>query len=147
MGKYVKENLSQFVRRVVRQKKLKLRNVQEKSAGHIDESYVSRIMTGSVKNITLDKLVALARGLEEDPHTLFTAYYGHPPPAANEPQDVFQLDVPEFVSLMQKVSVNPRLIEIMKEAVHLRPEECTAVLRYVVYLNERKRKLKRSRKS
>jgi transcriptional regulator with XRE-family HTH domain len=147
MGKYVKENLSQFVRRVIRQKKLKLRNVQERSAGQIDESYVSRIMTGSVKNITLDKLVALARGLDEDPHTLFTAYYGHPPPSANEPQDVFELDVLEFVSLMQKVSVNPDLIEVMKEAVHLRPEECAAVVKYVVYLNEREQKSKRSRKS
>jgi transcriptional regulator with XRE-family HTH domain len=146
MGKYVKENLSQLIRRAVRQKKLTLRQVQQKSGGKIDESYVSRIMTGNVTNITLDKLVALACGIGEDPHTLFTAYYGRLPRSESEPQDVFELDVQEFVSLMQEMSVNPDLVEIMRGAVLLRPEECAAVIRYVSCLNERKRMAKKSRK-
>ena len=146
MGKYVKENLSQLIKRAVREKNLTLREVQQKSGGKIDESYVSRIMTGNVTNITLDKLVALARGIGEDSHTLFTAYYGRLPRSDSGPKDVFELDVPEFVSLMQKMSANPDLIEIMRESVHLRPEECAAVIRYVSCLNERKRMAKKSRK-
>ena len=146
MGKHVKENLSQLVRRVVTQKKLKLRQIQERSGGQITESYVSRIMTGNVTNITLDKLVALAKGIEEDEHTLFTAYLGRPAGSASEPQDVFGLDVAEFGSLIQQLSVNPDLIEIMKEAADLPQEECEAVRRYVLYLNERRRRAERSKK-
>jgi transcriptional regulator with XRE-family HTH domain len=145
VGKYVKENLTQLVRRVIRQKNLTLRQVQEKAGGRIDESYVSRIMSGNTKNISLDKLIALAHGIEQDPHALFTAYYGCPPASKQQPQEVFELNVPEFISLMQKVSVNPELIEIIKEALELQPEECAAAIRYVSYLNERKRKAKQSR--
>jgi transcriptional regulator with XRE-family HTH domain len=146
MAKRVKENLSQLVRRVVKEKKLKLRDVQDKSGGKIDESYVSRIMTGNVTNITLDKLVALAKGIAEDEHTLFTAYLGHPSRSTSEPQDVFELDIAEFASLIQKISVNPDLIEIMKEAADLPQEECEAVRRYVLYLSARRHRAERRKK-
>lgn len=146
MGKYVKENLNQLVRRVIREKELTLRQIQQESGGLIDETYVSKITSGQITNITLDKLVALARGIGEGPHTLFTAYYGRLPRSDSEPQDVFELDVSEFVSLMQEMSMNPDLIEIMRGAILLRPEECAAVIRYVSCLNERKRMAKKSRK-
>jgi len=146
MPKRVKENLSQLVRRVISQKKLTLRQVQDQSGGQIDESYVSRIMTASVKNITLDKLVALAKGIQENPHTLFTAYLGHASRSLSEPQDVFGLDVAEFGSLIQKISINPDLMEIMKEATDFPPEECLAVRRYILYLSERRRRAERNRK-
>lgn len=146
MGKRVKENLSQLVRRVIRQKKLKLRDVQDNSGGKIDESYVSRIMTGNVTNITLDKLVALAKGIGEDAHTLFTAYLGHFSRSTNV-QDVFELDIAEFGSLIQKLSVNPDLIEIIQEIANLHNEEREAIRRYVRYLSERSNNKKKRGKS
>jgi transcriptional regulator with XRE-family HTH domain len=144
MARRVKEDLSHLVRRLIKQKKLSLREVQERSGGQIEKSYISRIMTGNVKNITLEKLLALARGLDSDPHELFTAYCGHPPGEVKEPQDVFEVDVAEFISLMQKVAVSPDLIEIMKESAQLEPEECPSVLRYIMYMNERRRRAKRN---
>lgn len=146
MPKQVKENLSQLIRRVISQKKLRLRDIQVKSGHQITESYVSRIMTGSVKNITLDKLIALAKGIGEDEHTLFSAYLGRPAELSSEPLDVFGLDVAEFGSLIQKVSVNPDLIEIMKESADLPPEECQAVRRYVLYLKERIQRAEREKR-
>ncbi|MFP5260591.1 MAG: helix-turn-helix domain-containing protein [Blastocatellia bacterium] len=148
MGKYVKENLSQLVRRVIREKKLSLRQVQELSGGQIEKSYISRIMTGNVKNITLEKLVALARGLDMDPHILFSAYYFDPRPAAGEPLDVIELSLTEFTALMQKVAVNPKFVEIVEEVVQLHPgEQTTAMLNYAMYLNGRKRAARRGKES
>ena len=146
MGKFVKENLSQLVRRVVTKKNLKLRDVQDKSGGKIDESYVSRIMTGNASNITLDKLVALAKGIGEDAHTLFAAYLGHFSRSTSV-QDVFELDIAEFGSLIQKLSVNPDLIEIIQEIADLHEEERKAIRSYVQYLSKRKGSRKKRKNS
>jgi transcriptional regulator with XRE-family HTH domain len=142
MPKSVKENLSQLVKRVVQEKKLKLRQVEQKSGGKIARSYVSRIMTGDVRNITLDKLVALAHGLELDPHILFTAYYGRPPSSTDESQEVLEWGAVEFVEMMREVVGNPKLTEIVRAATKLWPEEYETVLTYLTELNERKRKSK-----
>ena len=142
MPKSVKENLSQFVKRVIRERNLTLRQVEQKSGGKIARSYVSRIMTGDVKNITLEKLVALAGGIDVDPHSLFTAYYGRPQSSTDESQEVFEWSAVEFVNLMREVVVNPELTEIVKAATQLWPEEYSTVLIYMTELNERKRKSK-----
>ncbi len=131
-----------MVSRVVRDKGLKLRDVARNSDGQIAQSYVSRIMTGDVNNISLDKLVALACGLGEDPHRLFTAYYGGWPRSATNRQEDFECSAVEFVEVMRKVAGNGRLTEIVKEATQLWPEEYPVVLGYVRQLNERKRKSK-----
>jgi transcriptional regulator with XRE-family HTH domain len=146
MGKHIKENLSQFVRRIIKEKKLKLRHVQDRSGGRIAQSYVSRIMTGDVTNITLDKLVALAKGIGEDEHTLFTAYLGRPAGSPSEPIDVFEMGAAEFGSLIQQLSVNPDLIETVKETADLPQEEREAVRRYALNLNERRRRAERNKK-
>lgn len=144
MPKPVKENLSRLVRRAVKEKNLSLNDVHEKSGKQIAKSYVSRIMTGNVRNITLDKLVALADGLGEDPHALFAAYYGRPQRrSAVEPQEAFEWGAVEFVEMMRKVAADNMLTEIVKEATRLWPEEYTVVLAYLTALNERKRKSKR----
>jgi transcriptional regulator with XRE-family HTH domain len=148
MGKYVKETLSQLVRRVIRQKQLSLRQVQDLSGGQIEKSYISRIMTGNVKNITLEKLVALARGLDMDPHVLFSAYYFNPRGPAGEPLDVIELSLAEFTALMQKVAVTPKFVEIVEEVVRLQPgEQTAALLNYAMYLNGRKRAAGREKES
>jgi transcriptional regulator with XRE-family HTH domain len=142
MPKSVKENLSQFVKRVISERNLTLRQVEMNSGCQITRGYISRIMTGDVKNITLDKLVALARGLDVDPHSLFTAYYGRPQISMDESQEVFEWSAVEFVNLMREVVGNPKLTEIVRAAAQLWPEEYSTVLIYLTELNERKRKSK-----
>jgi hypothetical protein len=91
------------------------------------------------------KLVALARGLGEDPHALFTAYYGRLPRSATEPQEVFEWGAVEFMEIMGKVVGNTKLTEIMEQAIQLWPEEYPVVLTYLTELNGRKRKSKGKR--
>jgi transcriptional regulator with XRE-family HTH domain len=69
------ETLSEYVNRILRQKGCSLREVSDRSDGNIDASYVSRIATGKVVNVTTDKLQALARGLGVDVMELCAVIY------------------------------------------------------------------------
>jgi transcriptional regulator with XRE-family HTH domain len=57
------ENLSGYVRRILKEKGLTLSDVERRAGGEISDSYVAGITSGSVKNLTLEKLKALAKGL------------------------------------------------------------------------------------
>jgi hypothetical protein len=140
--KQSKGELAELVGRVVRDKGLKLRDVARNSDGQIAQSYVSRIIAGDVNNVSLDKLVALGRGKGEDPHRLFTAYYGSWPRCATNAQEDFECGAVEFVEVMRKVAGDSRLTEIVKEVTQLWPEEYLVVLGYMKQLNEHKRRSK-----
>ena len=142
MDKQGRDNLGKFIKGIIKRDKLKLRDIEFKSGGEITNSYISRITNGNVKNLSLDKLDALARGLGINAHELFTAAYG-PPPAASvsktEDQPV-ELGAVEFLTMMQKVAVEPDYIEIMKEVIQLWPEESKVMLESLKTINEKKRK-------
>ena len=67
------EGLGTYVRRVLREKKLTLSDVERRAGSNISDSYVHGISTGRVKNLSLDKLKALARGLGVAESQLFAA--------------------------------------------------------------------------
>lgn len=69
MGDDGSENLRAFVERVMHQKGLSIREVQEHASrkGPIAASYISRIITGKVRNLSVDRVVALAEGLGVNP--------------------------------------------------------------------------------
>jgi transcriptional regulator with XRE-family HTH domain len=58
-----RESLDRYVRRVLYEEGLTLSDVECRSEGEISDSYVSAIASGKIKNVTLEKLKALARGL------------------------------------------------------------------------------------
>ena len=141
MRKHGKGGLAELVSRVIREKELKLRDVARKSDGQIAQSYVSRIISGDVTNLSTDKLLALSRGIEIDPYELFSAATGLPIlTSSRKPKEKAALGAVEFVEIMRKVVGNTKLTDIVKEAVRLWPEEHTVVLTYVTQLNERKQK-------
>ena len=113
MAKVVKENLSQLVGRVVKEKGLSLSQVVTASSGGITKGYVSSIINGNVGNITLDKLIALARGIGEDAGLLFAAYYGRPPQADRSLRDVTEWTAAELARVIARLIDNPRLMEIL----------------------------------
>jgi transcriptional regulator with XRE-family HTH domain len=67
------EGLDNFVRRILREKQLTLSEVERRAEGQISDSYVCGISTGSIRNLTIDKLKALARGLGVAETQLFAA--------------------------------------------------------------------------
>ena len=63
MGSSKQESLADFVRRVRSEKGLSTPEVERQSGGRITDAYVSRIENGYVKNVSPEKLQALAKGL------------------------------------------------------------------------------------
>lgn len=66
MAKKQKEDLADFVRRVLKEKNLTTRDVEQRAkrkGKQINNGYVSRIVSRTATNLTVDKLKALAFGL------------------------------------------------------------------------------------
>lgn len=81
------ESLADFVRRVrVQVKDFSLSEVEKNSGGEIDSSYVSRIENGQVKNVTPEKLTALAKGLQISPDEIFAIARGK----SLQPSDIME---------------------------------------------------------
>lgn len=71
------ETLADYVRRVrVQVKDFSLSEVKRNSNNEIDGSYVSRIENGQIKNVTPEKLSALAKGLQVPEDELFAVARG-----------------------------------------------------------------------
>jgi transcriptional regulator with XRE-family HTH domain len=132
INKSGREDLSRYVRRIMSQKQLKVRDVELQSGGQISNGYVSGIMSGSITNLSIDKVKALARGLGVDVHEILDVICGPKERAGT------RLDSPhwlEFLDLMQRIVVSHEMLEILEEAVLLSSEERIIVLKYVKKLN------------
>jgi transcriptional regulator with XRE-family HTH domain len=73
------EKLSDYVRRVLKEKGLSLSDVERRSSGAISDSYVSGIINGNAGSLTVVKLKALARGLGVSEDDLFDVARGLSP--------------------------------------------------------------------
>lgn len=74
------ETLDKYVRRVLKEKELTLSAVERQAGGDISDSYVASITTGNVRNLSLEKLKALARGLGVTEREIFAVACGVPLP-------------------------------------------------------------------
>lgn len=146
MSKSRKESLAQYVRRIVKQKGLKLREIEEKSGGEITNGYISSIMSGNVTNLTVEKIAALAVGMGVDGREIFSAAYGEPTHLKGAPRSSDRMDAMVLLETMQSVVFNPQLMDILQELMHLPSERQAKVLRYVKDLSESERKSKRKRR-
>jgi transcriptional regulator with XRE-family HTH domain len=139
MDKSGRDDLSRYVRRTMTQKQLKVRDVELRSGGTISNGYVSGVMSGSVTNLSIDKLKALARGLGVDVHEILDIICG-PRDRSRGNSSLDAAQWVEFLDFMQKVVASGELQEILKEAVLLSSEERLIVLKYVKKLNHIKNK-------
>lgn len=140
------ENLSQFVSRIIRQKRLTQRDIVLRSGNQIAKGYVSDVLTGKVSNLSRDKFLALARGLDVNVMELFTAACGLIEQSASRQEGTGPPDSLLLLDLMQKVVVSPELMEILQDAVRLSPEERRAVLNSIKTLIEVRQKSKGRKK-
>lgn len=72
------ETLSKFVKRIREARKLSTLDVQKASDNRISDAYVSQIENGNVKNVSLEKLTALANGLDIPEIDIIRAALGLP---------------------------------------------------------------------
>jgi hypothetical protein len=134
------ETLSRYVERVISQKKLNLHDIERNSEGKITNSYCSKILRGVVKNLTADKTIALAKGLGVSPFEVFAAMYGQ------APNEEGVLDARVAVDMLQKIVLNPRLMEIMRLSDQLGEKEQDRVITSLKYVKEKKPKSRKKKK-
>ena len=139
-----KETLGQYVARIIREKELKHHEVKELSGGRITDGYVRGIMTGKAKNLSVDKLKALALGLCVSEDELFMVARGLPPEgdAKSQTESNYRM----IFKLMSASLKNRTLTELLSEVARLSPESHPPALRALKNLNSRNRRSTRSAK-
>jgi len=140
MNKSKRNDLGRYIQRILQQKKLTLREVERKADGQITNSYISKMLNGTVTNLTVEKIAALARGLGVDGREIFDIAYGESEDLAQAVRSDSPPDALMLIDVMQKIALSPPLMEILQEVIELYPEEYPVVMKYVTVLNERKRK-------
>ena len=146
MSKTSKPGLSHYVERVMKEKHLSRRDVKLRSGGEITDSYVSGIISGSAKNLSVDKLKALARGLRVREMELIRVAFGLsdervPHRVADQSHNLLLLDI------TKKAVISNDVAEIVQEVIKLSPAERAVVLQYVKRLGRADRKAQRKRRS
>jgi transcriptional regulator with XRE-family HTH domain len=146
MSKTSKQGLSRYVERVMKEKHLSRRDVKLRSGGEITDSYVSGIISGSAKNLSVDKLKALARGLRVREMELIRAAFGLldervQQRVADQSHNLLLLDI------TKKVVISNDIAEIVQEVIKLSPADRAIVLQYVKRLGRADRRAQRKRRS
>ena len=144
MSKTSKPGLSRYVERVMKEKHLSRRDVKLRSGGEITDSYVSGIISGTAKNLSVDKLKALARGLRVREIELIRVAFGLSDErvsrrAADQSHNLLLLDI------TKKAVISNDIAEIVREVIKLSPAERAVVLQYVKRLGRADRKAQRKR--
>lgn len=70
----MKETLSEYLDRVMKQKRLKPRDIEDRAG--ISNSYISKLLSGEKSNVTPPTIVALAQALEVSPFEIFAVVAG-----------------------------------------------------------------------
>ena len=140
-------DLSSYVRRVMKQKGLTQRDVELRSEGKITDGYVAGILSGSAKNPSVEKIKALARGLGVDLREILDVACGASERPAGERRSTTPFETLSFLEMMLEVAESPVLIELVEEAIQLRPEERALTLLMLKSINEREQTTKRGKKS
>jgi transcriptional regulator with XRE-family HTH domain len=146
MAKSCKEDLSQYVDRVLKEKRLSRHDVKLRSGGEITDSYVSGIISGAATNLSVQKLKALALGLRVNEKELIRVAFGHSGEreahsVSDQSHNLILLDI------TKKSVLSTDLAEIVQAVMKLAPAERAIVLRYVKRMSRSDRKGRRKRRS
>jgi transcriptional regulator with XRE-family HTH domain len=144
MNRLGKENLADYVRRIIRQKQLKLRQVERDSGDQITNGYVSGIINGKINNVSLEKLLALAKGLNVDPYELFAAAIGEQRQTANELSPYNPPDAHLLMELMQEMANTPDLMKMVHAVVQMPSKDRQIVGKVVESIVNSKRPVRRA---
>ncbi len=106
----MKETLSEYLDRVMKQKRLKPRDIEERAG--ISNSYISKLLSGEKSNVGAPTIVALAQALEVSPFELFSVVAG----VEYEEQTIDPLVVIEALEIFMNLPRNDQrsILQTMK---------------------------------
>ena len=110
----MKETLAEYLKRVMRQKNLKVADVQRSSG--LSQGYINELLRGSKTNLTIETIGILAEALDIDGFELFAAAYGETP-------EHMTVDPHLLADTIQKLILNPDLIELVQNAAKLKSKK------------------------
>src|ERR1051325_9435211 len=139
MTKTRKKNLSHYLQLLMKEKKLKLADIERKCQGRLSNSYLSKIIRGEATNLTIEAIDVLSEGLDIDGYELFAVAYGKPPSKSGE-SIASTIDPLLFVEAIQKLVVNPQLVEVIRAWVGIAPEHQVELLASLQSLGKRETK-------
>ena len=113
-GETVKETLAEYLKRMMRQKNLKVADVQ-KSSG-LSQGYINQLLKGTKTNLTIETIGILAESLDLDGFELFAAAYG-------KTQENMTVDPHLLGDTVEKLILNPDLIELVQNTAKLKSEK------------------------
>jgi transcriptional regulator with XRE-family HTH domain len=140
-----REDLSQYVRRIMRAKRLSLRDVQRQSGGRITQGYVGSIVQHANTNLTVEKLKALADGLDVDEEEVFRVARGLTRSLQRNEPSAAQADTLRVIDLMRNVVLEPELLEILEEVALLPRPARNIILKTIRALNDTDKSLQRNK--
>lgn len=141
------EGLARYVARVLKEKRLSRRDVQVMSGNKITDAYVGSIINGRARNLSVEKLQALARGLGVNDDEIFRVARG----AADSGQIDNRAGDPwhsvMFLRLMERVVSDPDVKQILDIVADLSEEDRAIVLKIAKSLTRTHRNPQRRRAS
>jgi transcriptional regulator with XRE-family HTH domain len=129
MTKKRTDGLSNYVARVLKEKRLSLRDVQVMSDSRITDAYVGSILRGRASNPSVEKLQALARGLGVDEDEIFRVARGVTGPRSGDNAAADPWHSVMILRLMEDVVSKPSVKDILEQVVELSEEDRAVVLR------------------
>jgi transcriptional regulator with XRE-family HTH domain len=137
------KNISEYVSQVMKLKGLTQKDVQRMSGGRITDGYVASITRGRAKNLSVDKLKALADGLGVDADALFHVACGRLEGIENSGSE--GPDILMILETVQKAVMSPDVTAIVEEVVSMRAEERSALLKSIKRLDATKKSRSKSK--
>jgi transcriptional regulator with XRE-family HTH domain len=145
MSKSESNRLSQYLQRVMKRKELSLAEVERRCNRKITNSYVSRILSGEVTNLTVETIEALSEGLGEDPYKVFAAAHGKPP--RDEGRRTAEIDPAALAEAIEKLVAQPELIDVVEKWSRLAPKQRSSLMEPLNFFSEQNARQVRSRVS
>ena len=105
--------LSDYVNRVMQEKGLTGKDIERRSNGKITDSTISNIRTGRNLNLSLDKIHALATGLDVPPVEVFLAASGQTVER--------EFTATRLAFIIQKIVNNSELFRLVEALVNQKP--------------------------
>jgi transcriptional regulator with XRE-family HTH domain len=132
---YTDKNLSNYIRRIMRLKGLTQKDIEHRSNGGITGGYVASLLAGRAKNLSVEKLKALARGLDVEPVELFRVAGGLSADSDDDPKGGYTPDPLMILEIVQKAVASQEMMELLEEMVRLSPRQREVLLKAIRSLN------------
>jgi transcriptional regulator with XRE-family HTH domain len=110
----IKETLAEYLERVMKQRNLKVADLQALSG--LSQTYINRLLKGTQNNLTIETIGILAQALEVDGFELFAAAYGKTLENTN-------VDLLILADTINKIILNPFRVELVQNTAKLKSKK------------------------